>query len=56
MIQPVLDARAQKLEEERRPLDLRGTDRHETVSGQSCIVWAYYFESEKRAEACVVLR
>jgi len=53
-IQPVLDARAQKLAEERESLDLRRTDRHETVDGHSCIVWEYYLEGEKRAEACVV--
>ena len=54
MIPPVLDTRAQKIAEERQPLDLRRTDRHETVGGHSCIVWEYYLESEKRADACVV--
>jgi hypothetical protein len=53
MIQPVLDMQIQKLAEERRPLDLRRTDRHETVGGHPCVVWEYYHDSDKRAEACV---
>jgi hypothetical protein len=54
MILPALDTRAQKIAEERQPLDLRRTDRHETIGGHICIVWEYYLESEKRADACVV--
>jgi hypothetical protein len=54
MMQPVLDTQAKKIAEERQPLDLRRTDRHEAVGGHNCIVWEYYLENEKRADACVV--
>jgi hypothetical protein len=53
MIQPVIDQQAQKLVEERQPLDLRRTNRHENVGGHRCVVWEYYFEGAKQAEACV---
>jgi hypothetical protein len=53
MIQPVLDVQAQKLAEERQPLDLRRTDRHESVLGHRCVVWLYYLEGKMRAEACI---
>jgi hypothetical protein len=54
MLQPVLDVQAQKLEEEREPLDLRRTDRREIIGGHSCVVWEYYFEGGRQAEVCVV--
>lgn len=53
MMQPVLDVQAQKLVEERQPLDLRPTNRHEIIGGHRCVVWEYYLEGDKRAEACV---
>jgi hypothetical protein len=53
MMQPVLDAQAQKLAEERQPLDLRCTNRHEVVGGHRCLIWEYYLEGDKQAEVCV---
>jgi hypothetical protein len=53
MMQPILNLQVQKLAEERRPLDLRRTNRQEIVRGDRCVVWDYYLEGDKRAEACV---
>lgn len=52
-LQPILDLQAQKLAEERGPLDLRRTNRQEIVGGDHCNVWEYYLDGERRAEACV---
>jgi hypothetical protein len=54
IIQPVIDLQAQKFVEERQPLDLRQSNRHEIVGGHRCVVWEYYLEGDKQAEACVV--
>ena len=53
MMQPILDLQAQKLAEERGPPDLRRTNRQEIVGGERCVIWEYYLEGDKRAEACV---
>jgi hypothetical protein len=53
MMQPILRLQAQKLAEERQPLDLRRTNRQETEGSDRCVVWEYYLEGDKRAEACV---
>lgn len=52
-MQPILNLQAQRLAEERRPLDLHRTSRQEVVRGDRCTVWEYYLEGGKQAEACV---